>query len=207
MPCSHKFRQYLSLERIDFIPTTLIVGTFNPDIGGYNTASWFYGRTNNNTFWNVLPRIYGGDSLLHSPPVDWMQFCSQRSIAITDLISGIEDADLNNQQHLSLLRSYSDDSIAKAFQEHTFVSITELLQKLPSIVNVYLTRGASGFWADRWQPVSNYCIANNIRCTTLLTPSGNARYQLGRYNNANPNQKLSLEDYVLMRWQEQWHNV
>lgn len=31
MPCNHKFLEFLNLEKLDFTPTTLIVGTFNPE--------------------------------------------------------------------------------------------------------------------------------------------------------------------------------
>lgn len=45
MPCNHKFQEDLNLERLDFKPTTLIVGTFNPEWPDGNQAQWFYGRT------------------------------------------------------------------------------------------------------------------------------------------------------------------
>jgi hypothetical protein len=30
MACNHKFKSFLRLEKLDFKPETLIVGTFNP---------------------------------------------------------------------------------------------------------------------------------------------------------------------------------
>jgi len=41
MPCFHKFLNYLNLETLDFEPTTLIVGTFNPEWPIGNNAMWF----------------------------------------------------------------------------------------------------------------------------------------------------------------------
>ncbi|MBD0333667.1 MAG: hypothetical protein ICV66_13555, partial [Chitinophagaceae bacterium] len=92
MACLHKFHLYLNLERLDFEPTTLIVGTFNPSWPATNTAEWFYGRTHdkqgtqNNNFWDVLPRLYGGDSLINKTPTEWKTFCHNKQIAITDII-------------------------------------------------------------------------------------------------------------------------
>jgi len=57
MACNHKFKKYLKLEKLDFIPETLIVGTFNPAWPAGNYAEWFYGRTSNNYFWEVLPNL------------------------------------------------------------------------------------------------------------------------------------------------------
>jgi len=50
MACNHKFIEYLNLENLDFEPTTLIVGTFNPEWPAGNQAEWFYGRTHNQDY-------------------------------------------------------------------------------------------------------------------------------------------------------------
>jgi hypothetical protein len=99
MACSHKFAEYLNLERIDFEPTTLIVGTFKPGWENINNnAPWFYGRTHdlngnqNNNFWDVLPRLYEEQSLINNDHNAWKDFCSRKKIAITDIIQKIEDA-------------------------------------------------------------------------------------------------------------------
>jgi hypothetical protein len=40
---------------------------------------------------------------------------------------------------------------------------------------------------------------------TLLTPSGYAFYQQGKYNKLNPTNPLSLEDFILKDWDSKWH--
>jgi hypothetical protein len=207
MPCYHKFHEYLQLENLDFEPTTLIVGTFNPEWPENNYAEWFYGRTDNNNFWNVLPRIYNEESLINADIQDWKDFCSRKLIGITDLVSCIADADIGNHQHNQLLQNYADNNIANQFGGHIFVNIIAILENHPSIINIYLTRGLDHFWEGIWNLIINYCNHNNKRCRELLTPSANARFQLGRYNNENPNNTLNLQDFIMMRWQEQWHQL
>lgn len=206
MGCEHKFKKYLTLERLDFKPKTLIVGTFNPKIEG-NKAKWFYGRFDNN-FWDVLPRIYEKDSMRCSTPDDWKKFCKRNQIAITDLIASIEDADLNDKNHRAKLRTYSDKSIAESFERHSFVDIVELLKKHPTIKHIYLTRGVGEtFWRRAWRPVENYARKKNLKVENLITPSGYAFYQQGRYNRLNPENALSLEDFILTKWKEVWHQT
>jgi G:T/U-mismatch repair DNA glycosylase len=190
---------------LDFEPTTLIVGTFNPMIDG-NKAEWFYGRFDNN-FWDVLPRIYGEQSLRCSKPDEWKAFCKCHQIAITDLISCIEDADLTNPVHVAQLKTYSDKTIAEKFKKHTSIKIDELLKANPTIKNIYLTRGTSdNFWKNFWNPIVQYAKQNELYQSTLLTPSGYAFYQQGKYNKQNQLSPLSLEDYILKEWKSKWHN-
>lgn len=213
MACLHKFHNELYLEGLDYNPTTLIVGTFNPAWPDGNVAEWFYGRTHdefgnqNNNFWDVLPRLYGEASLINSEPNEWKTFCRNHSIAITDLIYSIDDADENNVEHTNLLSTYSDKSIAENFTEHTFVNLIQILENNPAITNIYLTRGiGETFWRMLWNPVRAYANQHNKNQCQLLTPSGYAFYQQGRYNNRNPdNQIENLADYILFDWQQKWH--
>lgn len=207
MPCHHKFVKDLNLENLDFEPTALIVGTFNPAWPESNTAKWFYGRTQNNYFWDVLPRLYNEPSLLNASPKDWKAFCQRHKIAITDLISCVVDA--NSPKDDKVMGAYSDEKIAKDFNEHIFTQIVSLLEKHPSIKYVYLTRGsAPTFWAKLWRPVKSFCKLNKLKEDILLTPSGYAFYQQGRYNNNNPYQPISnLSDFILKSWQEKWHKI
>lgn len=215
MACLHKFHDELYLEDLDYEPNTLIVGTFNPIWAAENSAQWFYGRTHdeygnqNNNFWDVLPRLYGEDSLINSAPEDWKSFCREKSIAITDLIYSIEDADEKNPQHQRTLRTYSDKDIATKFHKHIPVNIVELLDNNPSIENVYLTRGVGEtFWRRLWKPVINYTSEHNKYEARLLTPSGYAFYQHGRYNKNNPQNRIEdLADFILMAWQQVWHDL
>ncbi|MCH7400070.1 hypothetical protein MM236_18895 [Belliella sp. DSM 107340] len=204
MACHHKFKEYLTLDKLDFEPNTLIVGTFNPDIEG-NAAEWFYGRAENN-FWDVLPRLYGAESMRHANPIEWKAFCSSNKIAITDLIQRIDDADLNNKTHLAKLKTYSDKSIATSFQDHSYVDLVKLLKNRPTIKHIYLTRGiGETFWRRAWRPVQNYARENNLLVQNLITPSGYAFYQQGRYNKLNSMNPLSLEDFIYRDWRSKWH--
>ena len=215
MACNHKFIDFLNLERLDFEPTTLIVGTFNPMIEG-NLAEWFYGRTHdehgnrNNNFWDVLPRLNGEPSLINAGPAAWKAFCSRNSIAITDLITTIEDANPANPNHVRFLGCYSDKAISDNFNDFVFTNIIELLQQKPTINNVYITNGVNGqFWISLWNPINQYCTENHIFCNTLLTPSKNARFSMFTHNINNSNNQFnmaSLNNYILMKWQANWNN-
>lgn len=206
MPCYHKFQHHLNLTRLDFEPNTLIVGTFNPAWPASNTAEWFYGRTASNYLWDVLPRLYGAQSLINATAAEWKQFCRDRKIAFTDLISCIDDAEPDNPAYARMLGGFSDDAIEHNFDDFSYVNIVQLLQRHPSIRNVYFTRGVTeAFWRHLWNPVMQYCNMHQIHERKLLTPSGNASYQHSAYNNQHPENKISLlEDYILMRWQGEW---
>ncbi len=203
MACLHKFKEYLSLEKLDFEPATLIVGTFNPSWPESNQAQWFYGRTANNYFWDVLPQVYGRDSLIDRNPDDWKKFCKEQKIALTDLIASIRDANPDNEDHIAVLKDFSDSGITSKFSQFELVDILELLKNHPSIKKVYFTRSSSElFWKNLWKPVREYINTKGILFAELLTPSGNARFQHGKYKKVNPAVKVSLPGYILMRWKE-----
>ena len=209
MPCNHKFQNELKLELIDHEPTTLIVGTFNPAWPVDNTAAWFYDTSATRYFWDVLPRLYGEGSLVNATQGEWKQFCRDKKIAITDLISSIDDADEDNPEHPKILASYSDKAIAYNFDDFGFVDIVDILRSRPTIRNVYLTRGITeAFWKHIWNPVMQYCNRNDLHERKLLTPADSAQYQHEAYNEQHKEHKIPLiEDYVLMRWQEEWHQL
>lgn len=203
MACLHKFAAGLNLERLDFEPATLIVGTFNPGWDKlHNEASWFYGRTRNNYFWEVLPRLYGLASLRRAPAGEWKAFCRQYRLALTDLIYSIEDACDNNPDHLAYIGSYRDDLIARHFKAVTPVDIPGILCRHPAISNVYITRSIGGrFWRRLWRPAGDFCQDHKIQTQTLLTPSGGARFKMPK------NSKIGLGDFIFEKWQEKWHTV
>ena len=204
MACNHKFQNYLKLERIDFEPSTLIVGTFNPSVEG-NKAEWFYGRKENN-FWDVLPKIYGENSIRGATPADWKAFCKRHKIAITDLISCIEDADLSIPLDIKQLKTYLDKTIAEKYEKHSDVEIVDLLISNPTIKNVYLTRAAKEkFWKTRWTKVEQYAQNNKLHEQKLITPSRYAFYQQSKYNKLNPLTPISLEEYIMQNWRSKWH--
>lgn len=211
MPCNHKFQEDLTLERLDFEPTTLIVGTFNPAWPDNNQAQWFYGRTRNNYFWDVLPAVYGEIGLRNIPvqdkPSAWKQFCSQHKIAITDLIGCINAANQNNEQHQQFMTSYSDSDIVTHFNDFGTINVINLFQQFPSIKSVYLTtRAQIPFFNEIWNEIEMYCEDNDIHCRRLLTPSGSARYQIpAGYVPQNFVFPSVLANYILENWQGEWH--
>ncbi|GAA4459601.1 hypothetical protein GCM10023093_00850 [Nemorincola caseinilytica] len=208
MACRHKFHSYLHLERLEHEPTTLIVGTFDPEWPTGNTAEWFYGRTGDSYFWNVLPRLYGGASLINASPAEWKRFCSEHGIALTDLIASIDDADPHHRHHPKMLGGFQDKAFVHNFDDFTYVDIVRILQRYPTIRNVYLTRGMTeAFWRHLWTPVMRYCNLNGMHERKLVNPSGSASFQHELYNSEHPDDERieSIEDYILMRWREEWH--
>lgn len=207
MACPHKFQKDLYLEGLDFEPDTLIVGTFNPAWPASNAAGWFYGRTKDTCFWDVLPRLYGQPSLIDAGPADWKAFCRDHKLALTDLIASIDDADPDNAKHNKMLGGFTDEAIMHNFDDFDYVNIVQLLQRHPTIRNVYITRGITeAFWRHLWNPVVHYCNANGLHTRILLPPSALSDYQHAAYNKENPGNVISsLEDYILMRWQRDWH--
>jgi hypothetical protein len=203
MACLHKFHQYLNLDNLNFEPTTLIVGTFNPGWDGINNnADWFYGRTRNNYFWDVVPRIYENINLRNGNNMDWKDFCVRNQIALTDLLESINDADENNPLHVTTISNYKDSDIANSFQHFTPVDIINILNNNPSIRNVYLTRQLGiAFWDNLWNIIVNENTGNNINFQTLLTPSASARFQM------NGIQGIRLQDFIFNKWQAKWHQI
>jgi len=200
MPCDHKFIDYLKLERLDFKPTTLIIGTFNPSWPASNNASWFYGRVGNNYFWDILPRMFGKAGLRGKGKTDWIEFCKINLIAITDLIISIQDADILDTKHTQILGKYLDSDIEKKFKTHVPNKIVDLLIAHPTIKCVYLTTTVSkGLWCDLWQPVVDYCDLNKKKCLQLMTPSKGARF----FMTKGSGQKMP--DFIYDDWKLKWH--
>ncbi|RZL68519.1 MAG: hypothetical protein EOO93_03660 [Pedobacter sp.] len=211
MPCNHKFIRDLNLENLDFLPTTLIVGTFNPAWPANNQAQWFYGRTRNNYFWDVLPALFQQNGLRNIPaedkPKTWKDFCQTNKIAMTDLISTINDADELDNEHNVLLSNYSDNNIANSFNDFDLTDVVGLLRRYPTIKSVYLTTLAQiPFFNELWNVIENYSLQNGIHCRRLLTPSGSARYQIpAGYVPQFPVYNGVLANYILENWHQEWH--
>lgn len=207
MPCHHKFIDYLNLYNLDFEPTTLIVGSFNPSWPAGNKAEWFYGRTARNYFWDVLPRLYGNDSLRKSDKIEWIKFCEENKIVITDLITTIEDAEIGNEEHEEILKSYLDTSIADYFNEFKFTNIESILDRYPSIKNIYLTRNEGvELFDSRWNNIKTFALNKGVyHLKYLLTPSASARFQIKEYKKNNPEDKTPLKNFIFEEWSKNWH--
>lgn len=208
MPCYHKFQKYLNLDRIDFEPEVLIIGTFNPAWPQGNNAEWFYGRTRNNYFWDVLPRIYDGNINLRKQGAHtWKTFCHDNGIALTDIITSINDAVEENEKHHEILKTYLDQTIADYFQDFTFTNIVDLLAHYPTISSVYFTRQPGiNLFDQQWELVKEYAAENGKNAINLMTPSASARFQIGQYRRDNPKDKTPLRNFIFREWDNAWHH-
>jgi len=202
MACKHKFYDDLELKKIDFKPTILFVGTFNPAWPASNYAEWFYGRTDANYFWEVLPGLFNERSMLCSKPHDWKTFCKRNKLAVTDMIKEITTADMKNDLHKEMLSKYGDDEIVKHFLDGlTPTDINEILTRHTTIQKVYLTRTASGYWGKLWNETKKNA-RPDVRFVELLTPSRYASYQLSKFRKNNVDVPISLPQFILKRWKE-----
>lgn len=199
MACNHKFIEHLDLKQLDFEPTTLIVGTFNPAWPDTNYAEWFYGRYSNNYFWDILPKIYKSEGLREKSPIEWQAFCKANQIALTDLISSIEDADQTNPNHTKTLGTYSDSSLMSAFKQLKPNDIITVLKENPSISNIYLTTTTQDSkWKNLWTPIIDYCEQTQKHCRQLMTPSKGARFLMTKGSG------IKMFDFIYQDWESKW---
>ena len=207
MPCAHKFIDELELKGLDYAPETLVVGTFNPAWPEENTATWFYGRTQDELVWNVLPRLYGSPSLAAGSETDWKEFCKTHRIAFTDLITSIDDADEANKNHRKIISGFADKALVYNFDDFVFTDVVGILKRHPSIRNVYITRGITeSFWRHLWSPIMHYCNTNGLHERRLLPASEESTYQHEAHNQHHPDGVIdALPDYILYRWKQEWH--
>ncbi len=75
----------------------------------------------------------------------WKSFCHAHKIAITDLITSIDDASEEDETHLKSLGGYSDSAIAKGFKNFKDTDVVSILLQYPGISNVYFTRVGDSF--------------------------------------------------------------
>jgi hypothetical protein len=206
MACQHRFYNYLNLENLNFEPETLIIGTFNPSWPLDNYAKWFYGRTNNNYFWEVLPRIFNEPSLKNADSKDWKNFCNNNKIAITDLIASITDAYDKNPLHVEVISNFKDAEFEKIFNEFEITNIINLLDNNKTIKAVYFTRQSGVNLFDcRIKEIIKYCNEKDIYFSNLITPSKNARFQMRGYAPKIPNLERNLPNFIYEKWLQNWN--
>lgn len=198
MICKHKFYEDLNLSYIDYNPEILIVGTFNPSWPEANYSKWFYGRTDANYFWDVLPRMFEGESLLTAKPNEWRAFCKRNKIALTDLIKEITCFDKENLEHKSILATYGDAEIIQQKKYLKFNSIDEILEKYTSIKMICFTRKLDKNWKEVW----NECGVNDFSLINeLFTPSRYASYATSKWRKENKFDKpMSVPDFIMGNW-------
>ncbi len=205
MACIHKFHQHLNCIDLGFNPKILIIGTFNPEWPIDNYAGWFYGRTRNNYFWDVLPRMFGDESLRRSNHISWKNYCSLKQIAITDLISSINDAEESNSSHFEIISKFKDTEFADTFNDFEMTDLIQILENNSSIEKVFFTRNSGVELFDtQIQMIKEYCQRNGIYFSNLLTPSANARYQMGGWNPQIMGLERNLPNFIFEKWINNW---
>lgn len=193
MACLHRFfgKHIINSLLPNWEFEYLFIGTFNPawNFNAGQSAPYFYGRTRNNYFWDLVPDIWDNKKMRNSNPVDWEQFLQQKGIGITDIIKGIKDADQNNEQHVTWLKDKSDTGLVR-FQNinwntseiHALINSNKKKlkgifitnQKAPDIIEVQI------------QIIEQAAIQKEIPFVRLMTPSGGARFQFPKGTKLYP---------------------
>ena len=147
--------------------------------------------------------------MLEAGRAEWQEFCRRHKIALTDLFSAIDDAHEGNKKHHHILGGFSDDAIIHNFDDLEYTDVVGLLRRHPSIKNVYITRGITeAFWKHLWGPVMHFANSHQLHQRQLLTPDASATYQHNAYNEEHPGMQITaLPDYLLLRWQQAWHQL
>ena len=183
--CSHKFFGHHSHLDGDLglMPNwaynCLIIGTFNPENLWVpdNHATYFYGRSR--YFWRILPKFTLFDGLILDDELK-IEFLQNNKIGLTDLLKSVEDADINNPNHVNLISSYLDRDLEN-FHNLTWNTHSILYALEHSKVShVYFTKiGVQNLlnppedsFEGQMRLIEQYCVANNIYCNRLFTPSG-----------------------------------
>lgn len=198
MSCKHKFYNDLDLSYVDYNPELLLVGTFNPAWPKANYAQWFYGRTDANYFWDVLPRMFEGKSLLTENPSEWKAFCKRNKIAITDLIKEVTCFNPLQTEDKAILATYGDAQLLK-YQEHfKYNSIAALKIKYPSIKHILFTRKLDSNWKTVWASCG---INDRTEINELFTPSRYSSYATSKWRKEQGYDKpMSIPDFIIGNW-------
>ena len=174
MPCTHRFENQLIPQ---WEIKHLFIGTFNPswDLNHAVQADYFYGRKRNN-FWCILPRVFGGGNLKNSDFAAKLEYIQNHKIGITDLITQVINAEIENETDiLNLTTGFSDYVLNKYQLELNLENIKRLILKNKKIIKgVYLTRSTlNGInqIANCWTEIESYCEKNNIHTEKLKTPA------------------------------------
>ncbi len=200
MPCNHKFSNDLLIDYVDWEVHTLFIGTFNPCWQSCNNnASWFYGRTSRNEFWCILPKIHENISLINGNRTIWLEFCRRNSLAITDILASLNDADEDDIEHKKSICNFKDDELNQF--ENTITDIPRILETHLTIKQVCITRqGLPIFWHECFEDTLNWIQNNparNISIRFLRSPSRGARR--GVVGN--------FCDFIANRWMEQGYQI
>ncbi|OXE98667.1 hypothetical protein BC749_10742 [Flavobacterium araucananum] len=199
MPCEHKFIEDLQLDYVNWKPKTLFIGTFNPSWleCPNNNADWFYGRTQRNDFWCILPRIHNEASLIAGNREIWIDFCRRNDIAITDILENLLDANQNDNDHREVICKFKDDKLVNF--DVIINNIPKILEKHKSIKQICITRQhLPDFWKECFSDLFEYLNLNpQITLKYLRSPSRGARR--GIVGN--------FCEFISNRWSEQEYSI
>ncbi len=187
MSCFHKFygHEFHQPGERGLLPNwkakTLIIGTFNPsnNFHNQNSALYFYGR-NRNYFWDILPLFAAEQVIDKSNPISQKCFLENKQIALTDLLISINDAELNNPEHIRRIKSVKDREIEK------FVSFTWNTEYIKSYIKTYKVEAvyftflsnsstnnqSVNTFKFQTRLIENYCGEIGVFSSRLFTPSG-----------------------------------
>ncbi|ADQ16108.1 hypothetical protein [Leadbetterella byssophila] len=182
MPCFHRF--YDELIPNQNLVEYLFIGTFNPswNAENENNAEYFYGRETN-FFWCICPHAFNRNCLIDKGKPEWLSFCEQNLIGLTDLIKNIENADQENDQHVQLLTNGFQDKNLDLRENGQYIFnidfntddiIKYITSRRNSLKGVFFTRrtdnGIRRIW-EQWCQISNHCNELSIYNAVLPTPS------------------------------------
>lgn len=188
MSCTHKFFGHADhlLGDQSLIPSwkvnTLIIGTFNPETIWHpqNAAQYFYGRTKN-YLWKILPQFVGADAIPHADVAAQMEFLKQHNIGLTDLLIRINDAEIENPDHVTKIRTVLDDQIEQfnVFEWNTSFIMDYITNN--DIQAIYFTKLGNPnqininpqTFEAQIREIENRCSDLEIPSYRLHTPSGN----------------------------------
>ncbi len=187
MACFHKFYKHVDHFQDEFglLPKwnvdTLIIGTFNPDniFHPNNTALYFYGRKKN-YFWKILPVFINNNLISIENPQNQIEFLKKYKIGLTDLLIEVRDADLNNNDHISRIKTVLDSKL-EGFNE--LIWNTNYIKKYildKNVKSVYFSllgknskvNFAQNTFEFQMRDIEKFCKVNKIKSTRLFTPSG-----------------------------------
>ncbi|MFN8407639.1 MAG: hypothetical protein U0X71_09205 [Sphingobacteriaceae bacterium] len=186
MSCPHRFLGYHAADSLlpDWEFDYLFIGTFNPvwDFSTGENASYFYGRTKNNYFWDLVPEIWALQKMRTLDVAKWQQLLQQHQIGVTDLIRNIEDANPQNAQHQCWLKSKSDGDLVR-FQQIVWNTseILRVIARKQKLKGIFVTnQRAPGKIEHQIQLLEQAANRHQIYFARLITPSGGARFQFSK---------------------------
>lgn len=97
---------------------------------------------------------------------------------------------------------------AEIFNEFEITNVVEIIKNYPSINKVFFTRKKGvKLFDDEIEKIQDFCGKNKIYFSYLITPSSNARFQMGGYIPKDNNLERNLSNFIFENWMEKFKNV